>query len=386
MGPWLLAGVAVSSDARKAHAEIDAATSHNVLYSPFYLHIDPMERLLLINFVKGADEVYAGFEPQVFDDDVHGTGLLVIGWRLDGYVDVYHQPGLKLDPSTYSIAGKGLADMIERPMRGARFEVTRAGVDASISFLDKLNRRVDLQVVERSARPRRPFSLLAPMGSAADAPNALPLVFLHGFYFVRQADSEIRVEVAGSARRISRLPIPLDGSRMYFLRYSDDPLITTWNPARDGRLRPLDRKGGEAELDGVTYDLVENDGQLGFRRMRRTYKSHLVAVDFSPPVPNLLHVHPGMHVSGDFAVTAGDAAGSVTGRYQLERQGDKAVLQVSPSGGWRPNESKWSLKFMYRLVPAFTRWPKTYVWTAEVDVSDPKRVTMRSSWRRTEGR
>ena len=62
--------------------------------NPFQISIDPMERLLLVNFEKDPDTFYVGFEPQVFDDNVNGRGHLIIGWRVDGKVDVYHEPGL----------------------------------------------------------------------------------------------------------------------------------------------------------------------------------------------------------------------------------------------------------------------------------------------------
>jgi hypothetical protein len=47
--------------------------------NPFCIDIDPMERLLLVNFEKDPDTIYIGFEPQVFDDPINGRGHLVIG-------------------------------------------------------------------------------------------------------------------------------------------------------------------------------------------------------------------------------------------------------------------------------------------------------------------
>jgi hypothetical protein len=36
---------------------------------------------------------------------------------VDGRLDVYHQPGMHPDPGKYDIAGKGLAHMVERPLK-----------------------------------------------------------------------------------------------------------------------------------------------------------------------------------------------------------------------------------------------------------------------------
>jgi hypothetical protein len=101
-------------------SELEPEKSINFIL-PFRIDVDPMERLLLINFEKDPDSLYLGFEPQVFNDPINGSGHLVIGWRVDGKVDVYHQPGLKLDPEKYDIAGKGLANYGGKGNEGCLF-------------------------------------------------------------------------------------------------------------------------------------------------------------------------------------------------------------------------------------------------------------------------
>ncbi len=51
------------------------------IVNPFHIDVDPIARLLLVNFEKDPDTTCAGFEPQVFDDPTNGRGHLVIGWR-----------------------------------------------------------------------------------------------------------------------------------------------------------------------------------------------------------------------------------------------------------------------------------------------------------------
>lgn len=371
--------------ARPNPSEIYAADGGDRLYSPFSLQIDPMERLLLINFEQDPDEIYVGFEPQVFDDPVHGRGMLVIGWRVDGRVDVYHQPGLILDPATYDIAGQGLAEMVERPFTDAYFEVNAAGVDAYFAFDDLLGRRIEVTVQERNARPRKPFGLLAPMGSAAASPSALPLVFLHDFYFVRQGDTNLSIVVDGQARRPDALPIPLDGMRMHFTRYSPDPLIATLNPAYEGPLAPLERTGEqEARLGDLVFDLVDNQGRTEIVQMRRAFKQREIVVAFNPPLPHLLSLMDGAETSGIFTLRGDPSVGTVTGEYRIKRAGSSVEAQLTPGGGWRPNESKWEVRFLYWAASVFKQWPKTYLWTGSLDLTDPEQVTMQSAWRRTE--
>jgi len=357
----------------------------DLLLSPFHLHIDPMERLLLLNFEGDPDRVYVGFEPQYFDDPVHGRGLLVIGWRVDGRVDVYHQPGLLLDPATYDIAGEGLAHMVMRPMEGARFEINRRGAQLEVAFQDLEERPVELLVRESSPRPRRTFGLLAPMGAAATAPSALPLVFLNDFYFVRRAGGEVRVRVDGVERRPDRLPLPVDGSRMYFTRYAENPFIVTWNPPREGPLRPLERMSHwDALGDGVTYDLEDNFGRSEIHQMRRSWDGSEAFVEFEPAFPQVTALRDGAQVDGRFWLWSEPWAGTVSGEYHVRREGSRVAIEISPVDGWDPPLEKLSLAFIYRANPVFRTWPASYRWEAELELEGEGGVTMTSRWVRWE--
>jgi len=343
-----------------------------------------MKRLLLINFDQDPDDIYIGFEPQVFNDSVHGKGMLVIAWRADGYVDVYYQPSLTIDPATYEITGKGLADLIERPLENASFIVTKSGVDAFFTFEDKLGRLIEVTVKEENPKEPKPFGLLAPMGDAVENPTSLPLVILHDFYFVRRANTKVSIKIDGRNHQPGKLPLPIDFSQMYFLRYSPDPLILTFNPTHDGIMKPLELIGKlEARLGNLTFDLIDNDGQLEIVTMRLHSEGHDVRVDYSPAIPNLINLKSGIAINGLFAIRGEPSTGIIKGEYELERKDDLIRLQLSPSKGWQPNEKKLAVKLIYFLGAVFKNWPKTYKWQATIDVSDINNVIMKSHWQRT---
>jgi hypothetical protein len=356
---------------------------NDLLYPPVRLDIDPMEALLLVNFEEDPDVVYLGFEPQLFDDPVHGQGMIVIGWRRDRKVDVYHQPGLRLSRDTYDIAGDGLNEMVERPLADAYYRVTESGVDAYFAFDDLLGRSVEVAIREENRRQRRPFGLLAPMGNVATNPSALPLVLLHDFYFVRQSGTTFSIRVDGRERKPDSLPLPIDGTRMYFTRYSPDPLIATLNPAWNGPLSPLERTSPtEARLGDLVFDLVEHHGRTEFAAMRHGYKDREVRVYFTPPLPNPPNLTDGARSTGHFTISADPSVGTVIGEYEIARQGDRVNITMIPSQGWRPNEDKLSVRLIYAFAPDFNNWPKTYRWTAELDLTDLEQVTMQSAWQR----
>jgi len=382
---WRRASAAALPAVAHNPVEIYDTAASGQLYAPVHLHIDPMESLLLVNFENDPDEIYVGFEPQLFDDPIHGKGMIVIAWRVDGRVDVYHQPGLTLDPETYAIAGGGLNEMLERPLRDAHYRVNEAGVDVTFAFEDAAGRPIEVTIKEENKRERQPFGLLAPMGSAATAPSALPLVYLHDFYFVRQAGTAFSIMVDGQQRQPDKLPLPIDGTRMTFTRYSPDPLIATLNPAHDGPLAPLTMVNPtEARLGDLHFELVDNHGRPEIAAMHQAYKERTVTVAFTPPLPHLLSLADGAETYGRFTISADPSVGTVAGTYQITRQGDEVYMEMIPGLGWQPNETKRAVRFIYWAASDFTNWPKTYRWTAVIDLSNPRPVTMQSGWQRTE--
>ncbi len=382
------------------------------LFNPFKIAIDPMERLLLVNIENDPDSVYIGFEPQVFDDPVNGQGMLVIAWRVDGRVDVFHQPSLSLDPEKYDIAGKGLAHMAEREMKEAFFHVDEKGVQALVEFEDLLGREVHVSISEGNPRKRKPFGLLAPMGDAAENPSAMPLVLLHDFYFVRQKHTEISVRIDQKEHHIDKLPMPIDRTKMYFTRYSPTPFIVTLNPAIDGLIMLLSAEPGRDVMDlpagtgqeashgdspgrlpagnygrmpaGTTGSIgLSWDGPVaGIAYVKQSDGKHEITLAFDPPFPNLEALPDGANVSGKFVVQGHPTTGKITGDYLVMKTGQRLHLEMVPSGGWIPNERKLSVRIIYRMAKLFREWPKTYRWTAAVEIHDDGQAHMRSGWER----
>lgn len=349
----------------------------------FHITIDPMEKMLLVNFEKDPDSVYVGFEPQGFDDEVHGTGHIVLGWRVDGRVDVFHQPGITLDPDTYDIAGKGLAHMVEREMKGSYFYVNDTGVQAYFSFHDIEGRSIEIKIGEHNSRRRHPFSLLAPMGEAAENPSAIPLILLHDFYFVRRKKTEFRITIDGKSYCPDKFPMPLNGSMMYYSRYSPDPLIVTLNPAFDGEISLLE-VGDESSIiwGDVTYEVEHGKGLPLLKSIQRKYRDHLVSIVFDPAFPNLLDDADRGRIQGSFVFRGSSSTGTVEGHYIVERVRDKIQVVMEPSRGWIPKPESLTIRFIYTVAGIFRNWPKSYRWTAAIEEKGSFHLYMRSSWER----
>lgn len=352
---------------------------------PFSIEIDPMERLLLVNFEKDPDSVYVGFEPQVFDDNKNGSGHLVIGWRPDKKIDVYHQRSLHPDPSKYSIVGAGLNRMIALDMEKAFYEVSDFGVQAHYKFKDLMGRTVEIAINEKNPNKRKPFGLLAPMGDAATNPTSLPLVILHDFYFVRKRQTDIAVSIDHKNHKPDELPVPIDFQKMTFARYSPKPLIATLNPAHDGALETVDLELGQRTFENGNriYEIDWIDKTASIKSLSVKNKIHMLKMDFSPSFPDLNVIPSNTSRKGRFAISGQKSVGSISGGYSIQSKKESVTLRVTPSKGWKPNTAKFSTWFLFTIVKVFKKWPATYQWNAEIHKNPDGTWHMQSRWMRT---
>lgn len=354
----------------------------NRILNPFSFQIDPMVRLLLVNFENDPDLIYKGFEPQYFDDPIHGKGLSVIAWRNDVKVDVYHERGLKLQKETYNIAGKGMDQMIETNFVSTVFEITESGVHADIVFEDKIGRKVEIKILENHPQKREPFGLLAPMGDAAESPSAMPLVYVHDFYFVRRKHTEFSITIDGRHFKPDKFPIPLDGMWMFFTRYSCDPFVVTFNQAMVGKINFINVMDNNLHKVGDTeIEITTNGPALEIKKMVKISCKHQIHLAFEPPFPQLNLLKDAVELSGKFYVKGDDCTGTIEGMYQVRRNKNKILLALEPTEGWIPNESKTTVRFLYTVVKMFKHWPKTYRWTAEL-IKKGGSWELKSNWKR----
>lgn len=352
---------------------------------PFHIEIDPMEKLLLVNFEKDPDTIYVGFEPQVFNDSINGTGHLIIGWRKDKKIDVYHQPSLSLNSNKYSIAGSGLNQMIKVRMDVASFEIDQFGVQAHYEFKDILGRDVIIKINEKNKGKRKPFGILAPMGDAALNPSAMPLVLLHDFYFVRQKDTEIKVSIDNITHQVDKLPINMDFQKMTFIRYSPKPLIATFNPAINRTLEELVINKGKsiAKDNNNLFELEWKNGQPFVKSMEVKSQIHSLKISFTPSLPCLNSIGSNQKHFGEFKISGHQSVGSISGSYIVQSDTNSVNIKLEPNKGWKPKYTKLSTWFLFNVAKIFKKWSTTYEWNASLKKNDDVQWHMQSNWKRT---
>lgn len=360
--------------------EIYSCSSDGSFYSPFSLTIDEMEHLILINFEKDPDEYYNTFELQQARDKAGWACLLVIAYRNDGGADVYHQPGYPL-ASQDSLLND--VNFTVCPLEGAKFEVDDDRLDVFFAFTDRYGRNINVKVNENRKPRKKPFFLLAPIGTLAKQPKSFPVYSLYGMSFAKQKHTGIEIRIDQAMRKPDTFPLPVDLAKNYFSRYSPDTFNVDWNKNFQGRLLPLfPGEDGKTVNGNVSYELNNNQGHHEIRRMSTANRKHTINIEFQPPVPDIVCLRDGLKMTGEFIITTDGAAGSVRGQYHALRRGNETEMSLHPDRGWIPNEKRLILRLLFMVVKVFKDWPKSYEWNAVIDSGYPNNPIMDSSWKR----
>jgi hypothetical protein len=360
--------------------EVYSGSSDGSFYSPFTLTIDEMEHLILINFEKDPDEYYNTFEMQQARDKTGRERLLVIAYRNDGGADVYHQPGYPL-ASQDSLLND--VNFTVCPLEEAKFKVDADRLDVFFAFTDKYGRNVNVKVNENRKPRKKPFFLLAPIGTLAKQPKSFPVYSLYGMSFAKRKYTDIEIRIDGTEYMPDTFPMPVDCAKNFFSRYSPDTFNVDWNKNFQGQLVPLfPGEDGKTRNGNESYELLNNGGHHEIRRMSTTNRNHTINIEFQPPVPDIVCLRDGLKITGEFIITTDGAAGSIRGEYNARRHGNETEMSLHPNRGWIPGEKRLILKLLFMIVKVFKDWPKSYEWNAVIKSGNTKNPQMISSWKR----
>jgi len=337
---------------------------------PFLLGIEPIKRLLVISFED--DSEYEMIEPQFFNDSFFGKGLRILMYRRDKKIDVYTQPGVYFDSTTFAI-GKGLGYANETLMSPDLFEISKTGVDVDIAFTDYKGRRIELFIKENS-KIHDPLPFLAPVGNDIDKPSKLLLAYMQEFDFVKREGTIIRAQIGDRKLLPSNFAVKRNGQKTYFARYASKLTIGEINPPTD-TLFVFENSQGNFR-DGI-HNFCLNQEQM-LTNYWIDYGSDRVELKFEKGFPNLISLPQNQQVRGtwNYVVSGTIITG---GDYLLLRKGDFVSIEMDVTRKWEPKDLPLSLRAFTYFVRSFRVWPTTYKWTGRANLIDK---SIQGKWQR----
>ena len=345
--------------------------TRKVLY-PFFLQFDPMEALFVIS-IKG-DPEFTGLEPQTFDDPVNGRGMRILRYRKNGMVDVYWQPGVRVDRESFRI-GKGTADFAETEISPARFEITPSGADLHYAFTD-LQGRINELTIRENAPGKKSFPLLAPVSAEIENPIQLNVVYLPNFDMLCRPGTLVSGRIGDRAVKLDSIPMILHGHTIWLARYSAGTVIGKLNPPSDRPVEVELNDAGTAVFDGMS---VSADADANLTRISAGVEHAGVDMVFDPAFPNLLTLPDGGAARGKWFFNA--AGKRITGgTYRAAKTGSNVDVDLEVLDHWKPLDLPFSITILTTVVKVFKTWPATYRWSGNVTMEDKPSLTGR--WER----
>ncbi|MCL4829952.1 MAG: hypothetical protein KJZ95_21505 [Caldilinea sp.] len=339
---------------------------------PFKVIMEPIKGVLLATFKH--DPEFETLESQLCDDPINGRGMRVLRFRRDGRVDIYWQPGVRVNLETFEI-GAGVGDFVETTIEPALLTISERGVECDVAFVDAQGRRVSLRVSE-DAPGKRPFSLLAPVGTNVQHPLMLFLVYMSRFDFVSRAGI-VEGRIGARVLQPDAIPLPMHGRRVWLTRYANHPItVGRINPPMHQPVQVEMPAPGSLEIDGMT---LTADAQGRLVRLSAGTPPQQVELGFSPGIMSLSQLADGDTIVGRWSVSI--AGTPITGgRYRLARVGSRAAVELDVTEHWRSQDLPLGMTILTRLMSMFRTWPASYRWRGTVDLgAEP---TLSGAWER----
>lgn len=353
---------------RNNSLKIYESSPKNMIFSPFNITTDLIDRLILINFEE--DPIYYAIELQIFC--IAGEKLpMVIMYRKDDLIDIYYT-----NEAIIEYRKKLIEDLLTNVSFNQleeidfRFQTDDMGLDAYLFLKDKLEKNIEFKIKENTPG-RELTAMLTPIGAASKKPQYFPIIYLNKFGMVIKKDTEIFINIHGVLRKPVEMPFRMDGMYIYLARYSLEPIISNWNNAYSGCLNSIliDPANIDVKNENLSYKILNNGGYYEIKKISgKDEFGHTISFEFSPAIPNLITLKNNVNIKGKFSCCIDDRKGIFAGEFYIKRVGDIISFSIQPIKGWQPFPGK--------------IWLKTYKWNADIDILEKNNIRIQSNWYR----
>lgn len=340
-------------------------------YVPFRFKLSPIKKMAMFHFHKDPDEEYVAFELQYLQGSGYGEGFRVLAWSADGYRDSYLDTNLQMskEEEPLAVGGKGLKERVRTTFDEAYFDYDEGQLNVGFVFQDKFDRRIVLYINEQIEKDTKPLTWLPSVGNHTEKPHSMPLFFLYDFDFARKKDTEIFLSINNIEKTLDTFAFPKDFQTRYYVEFSLNTVITNFNQKGRYTLKEVEiDEAGIAEDETHLYEYHLVNGLYHLKKITIKHDSEPVQVVFDPPFPNHVEIKEAMPQFGAFEIQPSGEAGTLRGKYNVVKQQEKAVINLSFPEAWQTPKGATYDKFINSMTPNIKAWYKTYQCTQIVDL------------------
>lgn len=342
-------------------------------FVPFRFRLTPIKKMAMFHFHKSPDTEYEAFELHYISGEPYGEGFRVLAWRTDGYRDSYIQDTLTISENEEILAtgGKGLKERYFISFDEVYFKRDGGKLKAGFDFVDKLDRRIKLDVEESLEKDTKPLFWLPSVGKNTEDPQSLPLFFLYDFDFARKRDTTLTFSIDGKEKEVDPFAFPKDFQSRHYVEFSMNTVVCNFNEQGRYTLAEVDvDEQGRAEGKDQTYVYEESNGLYKLKKMTLEHDRHPVEVTFTPAFPNHEEVTDGKPHYGELKINPAGESGSLKGKYNVIYQQGKAVIHLTFAEPWNSPNGMSSEKIIHSISPNEKKWYQSYSCTQIVNLED----------------
>ncbi|RPH32750.1 MAG: hypothetical protein EHM93_07945 [Bacteroidales bacterium] len=343
--------------------DIYASASKGVIISPFSMDIENPEKLMLFDF-KGHIK-YKFLECQFYNDSVFGKGIVCMLMRHDDRLEIYHTKGLNMKQQLYYFDSVQHTIPTQLFNPTCSFENQNGNLKFNLSFTDKYGNNI---VANLSGNYPESLDFIAPIGLInlhhSDY-TFFPLWYMRKMNFLNTHEGNASIAINDTILTIKKIPGLINWQRLYFARWSFDPIFIIWNTNKSVPTEGIKKESNEN--DSITYIINQNHGYVEIKSILFKGVKHNSTIQFSPALPEFFCLKDSILLNGRFTIDVDEKKGVIGGKYSITKKGKSVEILVQPTKGWQP-------------VPGRT-WVKNHILTINLTETKSNKVIIASKWR-----
>ena len=323
--------------------DIYSKPTNGLVYSPFEMHIDNADKLILFDF-KGNSR-YKFLECQFYNNDEYGQGIVCMLMRHDDRLEMYHTEGLTMKQQLYYFDSLQRSIPINVFSPEYSFTYSNRQLDFNLKFNDKFGNSISATLT--GYYPEN-IDFIVPVGllnNNYSSYSSFPIFYMKEINFLNTKEGKASVTINDTIYPIKKIPGLVNWKRLYMARWSFNPIFILWNENHTKIIKGIAKH--DLTTDSVSYQINSQNGYMEIEGIEFRKENQTAKIEFMPNLPEIMCIKNNIKLSGRFLINVGKKRGVYGGEYFVNRNNDEIILKLQPTESYQPNPGKTWVKNLY---------------------------------------
>ncbi len=343
--------------------DIYSIKTKNIIYSPFNFRIESPNKIMLFDF-EGHNR-YKFLECQFYNDTVFGKGLVCMLMRHDDRLEIYHTKGVNMKQQLYYFDSGQHKIPVNTFSPEYSFSFIDGEIDFFCNFSDKYGNNISASL---SGYYPGYSNFLVPVGLINRHHSDyvfFPLFYVKKINFLNTREGRAKISINNTELTIKKIPGLINWKRVYFARWSFEPVFVLWNKNFSGEITAYKINSADKNKP-MNFELDKNSNHVEIKKIIHNENNHTITMNFSPAMPELLCLKKDIHLKGRFTIDVDELAGIIGGEYIIHRNDYNIQIKLQPTKGRQPIPGK--------------SWVNNHNLNITIETAKNRNVLLNSKW------